>query len=110
MSFIDQMSNLRDSLEETKEKTATAVRQIKNDSHQLRHQAQNLVRQFALNKKAQVKILREDLKKATSKLKSQVKTIRKDNIDEQKERRKEFAQARAAFWQSSAQLMGKKSN
>lgn len=98
MSFIDQMSNLRNSLEETKEKTATAVRQIKNDSHQLGCQAQNLVRQFALSQKAQAKILREDLKKATSKLKSQVKTIRKDNIDEQKERQREFAQAQVAFW------------
>lgn len=98
MSFIDQMSNLRATLEDTKKKTAVAVKQTKKDTHRLRHEAQGLVKDFAARQKANARMLREELKGATNELKSKVKKIRGDNVRGQRELRREFAQARDVFW------------
>ena|SRR3990167_3398875 len=98
MSFIDEMRNLRSSIEDTKEKTKRAVKEIKRDTRGLRVGAQKLVDGFAKEQKANAQQLRQDLKHATQNLVRDVKETRGVNIKEQRERRKEFVQAQAAFW------------
>ena len=101
MSFIDEMRNLRSSIEDTKEKTARAVKAIKRDTRGLRVGAQKLVDGFRTTQKANAQQIREDLKHATKNLARDVKEIRGANIKEQKERQREFAQAQAVFWGKS---------
>lgn len=98
MSFIDEMRNLRSSIEDTKKKTAREVKEIKQDTRGLLHEAQKLVAGFAEKQKASAQILRADLERATQSLQREVKETRGANIEEQGERRKEFAQAQVAFW------------
>ena len=98
MSFIDEMRNLRSSIEDTKEKTKRAVKEIKQDTRGLRHEAQKLVDGFAEEQKANARVLRTDLERATQSLQREVKETRGANIREQGARRREFVQAQAAFW------------
>lgn len=108
MSFIDEMANLRNAIDETREKTAVAVEQTRKDAKRIRHGAQELVREFAARQKANAKKLREELKNATQKLETEVKEIRGNNISEQKRLRKEFTQAKAAFWGKGSKAPSKK--
>lgn len=98
MSFIDEMRNLRDSIEETKRKTANAVKSVKQETKQLRRGAQKLVRSFSEQQKARGQNLHQDLKRAAKRLESEVEEIRRTNKSQQDQRRREFAQARGAFW------------
>lgn len=98
MSFVDQMSNLRTLLEETKRNTKQAVGNVKKDAHQLQKEAQKLVRQFASEQKVRGQSLRQELKGTTQRLEGEVKQIRGNNIRQQREKRREFAQAKAVFW------------
>lgn len=98
MSFIDEMRSLRSSIEDTKEKTAGAVKEIKRDTRELRYEARKLVDGFAEKQKASAQLLRKDLERATQNLVGDVKEMRRTNIREQRERRREFVQAQAAFW------------
>lgn len=99
MSFIDEMRNLRSSIEDTKEKTKRAVKEIKRDTRGLRVGAQKLVKGFAEEQKANAKQLRENLRHATKNLARDVKEIRETNIKEQRKRREEFVvQGPAVFW------------
>lgn len=98
MSFIDEMRDLRRSIEDTKEKTKSAIKEIKRDTRGLQHKAQKLVAGFAEEQKAKAQLSRTDLERATQSLKKEVKEIRVANIREQRERRREFVQAQVAFW------------
>ena len=98
MSFIDEMRNLRSSIENTKEKTTRAVKEIKRNTRGLRHEAQKLVVGFAEKQKANARALRTDLERATQSLQREVKETRGTNIREQGARRRAFAQAQAVFW------------
>lgn len=90
MSFTDQMVGLRASLDETKEKTTTAVRANKRDTHEL-------LRKYAQTQKANAQQLRGDLERATQNLGRGVKEMREDNIRSQRELRSDFASAHKVF-------------
>ena len=98
MSFTDEMRHLRSSINDTKDKTETAVKRVKKDTNQIIRQAQKLVAGYAQTQKTNAKQLRQDLRQATQNLARDVKEIRGANIREQRQRRTEFAQARAVFW------------
>jgi hypothetical protein len=98
MSFIDEMRNLRSAIDDTKEKTKTAVKLVKKDTNEILGEAQKIVAGYAQTQKANAKQLRRDLRQATQNLVRDVKAARSANIRDQRERRREFAQARAAFW------------
>lgn len=98
MSFIDEMRNLRSAIEDTKEKTKSTVKEIKRNTRGLRVEAQKLVDGFRTAQKANAKQLHQNLKHTTQNLTRDVKEIRGTNIREQREKRREFAQAQAVFW------------
>ena len=98
MSFTDQMADLRASLDENKKRTNQAVRKVKRDANEITRGAQELVAGYAQTQKANAQQLHKDLKHTAQNLVRDVKEARGANIKEQRERRREFAQAQIAFW------------
>lgn len=91
MSFTDQMTGLRASLNDTKKRTNQAVKDVKRE-------AQALVQEYAQTQKANAKQLREDLRYSTQNLVREVKGIRGDNIRSQQELKRDFVSAQNVFW------------
>ena len=88
-------------MNDTKKRTDQAVKKVKKDTNEIIRGAQKMVAGYAQTQKANAKQLRENLKHATQNLTRDVKEIRGVNIREQREKRREFAQAQVAFWGKS---------
>lgn len=98
MSFTHQMGSLRNTLNDTKERTNQAVKGVKRDAKEIVHGAQEMVAEYARTQKANAKKLREDLRSSTQNLVRDVKEIRKHNMRSQTELQRDLDSARNIFW------------
>lgn len=98
MPFDNQMGNLRTLLDDTQKKTKAAVKETKKDAHDLCRETRAIIKQMGENQKVNAKIVREELRNATTQLGKKVGEMRAENIGKQRQLHREIAQGQAIFW------------
>lgn len=98
MSFTNQMGSLRNTLNDSKQRTSQAVKRVKRDANEIIRGAQALVAEYTQTQKVNAQQLRQDLERTTQSLSRQVKEMRGDNIRSQRELRRDFVSGHNVFW------------